>query len=327
MTYDMFYWLYIFCLELGCSRSSIEYTQVNESLYLIVYILSPYSHVWYLCSKYFAFQDNILCQSKAIPQVKNEAAEMLGIWLPLNYNNKKIISVLKAAAIKQDGKAHRRNSSRQEAWIAPINNFWQSLNIRYQHVPYQNLNARALCNPLSELLYLNVVSQPQYLHTYVIIHHNPVVQISFHRSIIWQLLEYPYQNSSSGIHHQGKLSIMCALKRWYQILDCMGYYEKLCGNYSWVFATLEYNYSHGITISVDHGAIKGKKSRDCSIMSKAREMNSLVTGLRSINRIRSSFQVNSLNEICSANGKDIDNQFYLNKRCWSVRNTFERRAK
>lgn len=46
----------------------------------------------------------------------DEATEMVGVWLAPNGNRKKIISVLKAIAVKWVGSVRRGNSSRKEAW-------------------------------------------------------------------------------------------------------------------------------------------------------------------------------------------------------------------
>ena len=90
-----------------------------------------------------------------------------------------------------------------------------------------------------------------------------------------------------------------------------------------MYAILKYNSKHNIMLSVDHGVMKGKKAGDCSIMSKALEYLSSVSDLRSINRIILLFQVSSLSDICSANGKFILGDYYLNRKLRRVCNTYE----
>ena len=64
---------------------------------------------------------------------------------------------------------------------------------------------------------------------------------------------------------------------------------------------------------MDHGLIKGKRKAGSVIMAYALGHYSYVSDLRSLDRIRLSFQVNNMSELCSANGKDIDDRFFLNK--------------
>ena len=48
----------------------------------------------------------------------NEASEMLGIWMALDGNRKKLVTELKSKAIAWGEMIRQGNSSRKEAWIA-----------------------------------------------------------------------------------------------------------------------------------------------------------------------------------------------------------------
>ena len=66
--------------------------------------------------------------------------------------------------------------------------------------------------------------------------------------------------------------------------------------HSWVFAILDYNSKHKITLNVDHGVLTQKRCGNRSIMSLALAYFTKVANLRAINMIRLSFQVNSLSD-------------------------------
>ena len=99
--------------------------------------------------------------------------------------------------------------------------------------------------------------------------------------------------------------------------------QKYIEGHSWVYSILDYNDKNNIVLTVDHGLLKSKRKEDCAIMSKALDYFTSVTHLRSINRIRMSFQVHSLSEICSADGKQIMDEYSLNHRCRRVCNNHD----
>ena len=103
--------------------------------------------------------------------------------------------------------------------------------------------------------------------------------------------------------------------------------KKYIEGHSWVFAILYYNNKHNITLDVDHGILQQKRKNDKSIMSLASTYYTKVADLRAINRIRLSFQVHSLSEICSANGKYIMDEYFLNMRCDRICNPYDWPAK
>ena len=103
--------------------------------------------------------------------------------------------------------------------------------------------------------------------------------------------------------------------------------KKYIEGHSWVFAILDYNNKHNITLDVDHGILHQRRKNDKSIMSLASTYYTKVADLRAINRIRLSFQVHSLSEICSANGKYIMDEYFLNMRCDRICNPFDWPAK
>lgn len=62
---------------------------------------------------------------------RDEATELLSIWLVPNGDNKIFLSILKVAAAKWTGRVYKRKSSRQEAWTALHTKFLLNTSICY----------------------------------------------------------------------------------------------------------------------------------------------------------------------------------------------------
>ena len=82
--------------------------------------------------------------------------------------------------------------------------------------------------------------------------------------------------------------------------------KKYVSTHSWMFHTIEYNFSHNISISCPHMNLKPQRKGDRSIMALSEECFGTTTAMRSINRVRMQFQVTHLSDISMANGRGLN---------------------
>ena len=99
--------------------------------------------------------------------------------------------------------------------------------------------------------------------------------------------------------------------------------KKYIDTHSWVFAVIEYNHRHNITIHAKHKTIEAQRTGDTAIMTTTTTYYKDTAELKSINRVRQGNKYTSLSDICSADGKHIDKGYTLNSPWEATRNEFE----
>ena len=90
-----------------------------------------------------------------------------------------------------------------------------------------------------------------------------------------------------------------------------------------MYATIAYNHSHNISISISHDSLSPQRVHDQSLMSIASTYTKNTTELRAINRVRMLHNVIHLSDITMANGRSIEIQFLTNKTFHPIRNSYK----
>jgi len=224
----------------------------------------------------------------------DEAAEMLGVWLAPNGDNKKIISVLKTAAVKWGGQVRRGNSSKDEAWTALHSNI--SAKLKYplpactlserecKSIMYPAIKAALPKSGITSTICTEIRDGPSQSGGGGVIslfHYMGTARTSV-------LVEHVFRNTPLGNGIRVCIEDIVIDAGLYGLIWKMKFYEikKYIEGHSWVFAILEYNNKHKIALNVDHGVLNKKRDGDKSIMSLASTYFTKVADLRAINRIR-----------------------------------------
>ena len=97
---------------------------------------------------------------------------------------------------------------------------------------------------------------------------------------------------------------------------------KYIDNHSWVFAVLEYNHLHNITITSKHQEIVMQRANDTSIMTAASIYYEKGSILKAINRVRQGHQYYSHSDICTSDGNNIDERYIQKFVCGAIRNNY-----
>ena len=89
-----------------------------------------------------------------------------------------------------------------------------------------------------------------------------------------------------------------------------------------MFHTIEYNFSHRISISSSHGVLGPQRQGDKCIITLSESFYGKLTEMRSINRVRMMFKVIDLSDITMANGRGLNVNFVTDKNYTALRNTY-----
>ena len=98
--------------------------------------------------------------------------------------------------------------------------------------------------------------------------------------------------------------------------------KKYVSTQSWVFATIDYNHLHNISINICHDTLCSQQVNDQSLMSLAAKYTTNTTELRAINRVRMLFNVIHLSDVTMANDISMDQQFLTKKSFLPNRNSY-----
>ena len=98
--------------------------------------------------------------------------------------------------------------------------------------------------------------------------------------------------------------------------------KKYIDTHSWVFAVIEYNHRHNITIHAKHKKLKAQRTGDTAIMTAVTMYYKDTAKLKSINMVRQGNKCIILSDICTVDGKYIDKRYTLNSPCEATRNEF-----
>ena len=99
--------------------------------------------------------------------------------------------------------------------------------------------------------------------------------------------------------------------------------KKYIGTNSWVFAVIEYNHRHNITIYAKHKTLEAQRTGDKTIMTTAAKYYKDTAELKLVNRVRQGNKYIRLSNIYLADSKHIDKRYTLNNPCEAIRNEFE----
>ena len=110
---------------------------------------------------------------------------------------------------------------------------------------------------------------------------------------------------------------------WYRSLwkHTFSQYSNYTSDHSLIFHTCEYNAPHAIHIEVPHHEIYPKREGDKAIMDLATKYYTDTSKLRSIQKVRMELGVVHVSDLCSADGRRLDNRFFSSKLKSVVCNT------
>lgn len=102
----------------------------------------------------------------------------------------------------------------------------------------------------------------------------------------------------------------------------IGIIKNYISTHSWMFHIIAYNASYDIKISSPHATLGPQLHGDKAIMQLATDFFASPSELRSINRVRRSFEITYLSDISMANGRGLDINSLSNKEYKPKKNIY-----
>ena len=232
----------------------------------------------------------------------DEAAEMLGVWMAPNGNTSKVVSELKASAVKWGGRIIQGNSSRQEAMTALQSNI--SARLKYplpactltkkecKSIMYPALKSALPKSGIAACIAGKVRDGPSKsggAGALSLYHYMGTSRTAL-------LAEQIYRNTPLGFEMKACVEDLVVDTGRYGLLWNMHFptISKYIDKHSWVYSVIKYNYNYDIKLNINHTELKGSRMNDGSIMAEASKCYENTTKLKAINRVRQGHKLQSL---------------------------------
>ena len=254
---------------------------------------------------------------------------MLGVWVAPDGSHTKLIREQKISAIEWGAKVKSGNSSREEAWQALHSNISAKLKYPLPACTLTEAECKSIMYPAIKAA-LPKAGISAHISKYI--RDGPIGSGG-----LGVLSLYNYQGTSrtsmlveqvNKMTPTGLFLLTCIED---MVLDA-GLYGPLWDmpfhrisvyiqSHSLVYHTCMYNASNDIQISVNHGELKPQRYGDEAIMHVASQFFGEGKEIRAIQRVRTSFAVVHISDVCSADGRKMDNFFLATKQVKKIRNT------
>ena len=247
----------------------------------------------------------------------NEASAMLGVWIAPNGDKNKLFSTQRQAALSWGTKVIEGNPSQLEAWQALHSNISAKLKYPLPACSFTETECKSILYPAirSALPKAGIAS-----NLVGLVRDGP---LDYGGAGVISLYHYQGTARTAVLVEQifkktftGKWFLTCledlVLEAglfgsiWNMPFDLVSQYVS---THSLVFDIWKYNSSNNIVISTPHGELGPKRHGDQSLMSLAFAHFPDTVSLRSIQRVRMALGVVSISDICSADGRTLDDKY------------------
>ena len=247
-----------------------------------------------------------------------EASEMLGVLIAPDGNTTDLVKHLQSEALLWGAKITSGNPSPMEAWLALHSNITAKLKYPLPACSLSQQQCKSILYPAirSALpkvgMASNVVEEVRDgpvscggVGVASLYHYQGTVRTAL-------LVEQTCKETTTGKLLRTCIEDLVLEAGWYGSLWQMPFdvVSKYISQHSLIFDIWRYNYEHKIIISTNHGELSSQRYGDISIMKLAHDRFTDAASLRSIQRVRMACGIVHLSDLCTADGRALD-EIYL----------------